>query len=195
MPMMSPQKHCAHFIAIVLACFSLSHAGAQTVNSQWKKDLNQTMESFQSCASTPEENSACENFTGEALKAVYNVNDFYSTRQGGYIRTSEISRQIRDGRGWTLLGPSYDQKVLMTAQEFANTNKAVVAVFTNSSNIGHVVIILPGQLTSSGSWGLKVPNCASFLLADRQKSFVDKALSYAFTKNMLKDVQIYARVY
>jgi hypothetical protein len=58
-----------------------------------------------------------------------------------------------------------------------------------------VVVITPGELRASGSWGLNVPAAASFFPADPLKSFVDKGLSFAFAKNMLKDVMIYGRKY
>ena len=73
--------------------------------------------------------------------------------------------------------------------------KAVVALYMTPSGAGHVAIILPGELQPSGSWGLNVPNSASFLMMEPQRSYVGKGLSYAFAKTHLKDVVLYARNY
>jgi len=108
---------------------------------------------------------------------------------------NEISKFLSESDKWTLLGHSYEQKTLSTAQEFANSKKAVVAVYMNAAGIGHVVIITPGQLQRSGSWGLNVPNVASFFPSQPEKSFIDKGLSFAFGKNLMKDILVYGRNY
>ncbi len=109
------------------------------------------------------------------------------------MSASEISNFLKTSEKWKLLGPSYEQKTLATAQEHANSKKAVVAVYINDAGIGHVVIITPGQLQPSGSWGLNVPNVVSFFPNQPDKSFVDKGLSFAFGKNLMKDILIYGR--
>ena len=111
------------------------------------------------------------------------------------MMAGEIATYLKDSKQWALLGPSYDQKILKQAQDNANAKKAVVAVYMNETGIGHVVVITPGQLQPSGSWGLSVPNAASFFATQPDKSFVDKGLSFAFNKAMLKDVMIYTRNY
>ena len=108
---------------------------------------------------------------------------------------NEISNYLKGTKSWTMLGHVYEQSTLTTAQDYANAKKAVVAVYTNASGIGHVVVITPGQLQSSGSWGLNVPSVASFLPSQPEKSFIDKGLSFAFAKSMMKDIVIYAKVY
>ena len=109
------------------------------------------------------------------------------------MTAAEISSYLKDNDKWKLIGPSYEQKTLASAQELANAGKAVVAVFMNSAGIGHVVVITPGQLQPSGSWGLNVPNVVSFFPTQPDKSFVDKGLSFAFGKNLMKDILIYSR--
>jgi hypothetical protein len=111
------------------------------------------------------------------------------------MAANEISGFIKNSEKWTLLGHSYEQATLNTAQEYANAKKAVVAVYSNAEGVGHVVVITPGQLRASGTWGLNVPSAVSFFVNDPAKSFVDKGLSYAFAKNMQKDVLIYVRKY
>ena len=130
---------------------------------------------------------------GESLNKIYRVNDFYSTGSARYMTASEISSFLKTSEKWKLIGPSYEQKTLAAAQEHANGKKAVVAVYINEEGIGHVVIITPGQLQPSGSWGLNVPNVVSFFPSQPDKSFVDKGLSFAFGKNLMKDILIYGR--
>ncbi len=164
---------------------------AQSINSQWRKELSSALEDFVKCR----ESGACSSFVGESLKRVYNINDFYSSSEKRYLRSSEISDLIKGDRKWTLLGRSFDQSALEEAQKNANAKKAVVAVYRSENGLGHVVLIVPGALTPSGSWGLNVPNAASFPATDPEKSFVDKGLSFAFTKSMMKDVFLYVRNY
>ena len=125
---------------------------------------------------------------GESLKKIYKVNDFYSTKSGRYMTATEISSFLKESDKWKLIGPSYEQKTLASAQELANSGKAVVAVYVNSAGIGHMVVITPGQLQQSGSWGLNVPSVVSFFPSQPDKSFVDKGLSFAFGKNLMKDI-------
>jgi hypothetical protein len=174
-------------------CFFLTNAFAQGLNQNWKKDLETSLAEFLKCGSA--NNAACAGFSAKALNTIYKVNDFYSTPSGRYMTVNEIAQFLKNTSTWTSLGKPYDQKILETAQQYANTKKAVVAVYQNAQGIGHVVVITPGVLSSSGSWGLNVPNVASFLSTDPGKSFIDKALSFAFAKTMMKDITIYGRIY
>lgn len=178
-------------LLFVLAPGGVAEVCGQTINSQWKKELNEALEEFINC----KDSGACSNYVGQSLQKVYNVNDFYSAKEKRYLRSSEISSLVRGNDKWTLLGRSFEQGALEEAQKQANAKKAVIAVYMNESGLGHVVLIVPGELTPSGSWGLSVPNAASFPAADPEKSFVDKGLSFAFTKNMMKDVFLYVRNY
>lgn len=177
--------------ALLLAAFTLI-TEAQTVNSNWKQELDAALNQFMNCKDGGKE---CSGFAAKSLNTIYRINDFYSQQSGRYMTVNEIAAFMNDNEKWTSLGKPYDQKILETAQEYANAKKAVIAVYRNAQGIGHVVIITPGQLQPSGSWGLNVPNVASFLTSDPQKSFINKALSFAFAKNMIKDVTIYARNY
>ena len=106
---------------------------------------------------------------------------------------TEITEFLENSSQWTKIGFAYTQQNLTKAQELANSGKAVVAIYIGEDNLGHVSIILPGELTTSGSWGLKVPNSASFFMNTPQQSYLNKPLSYAFTRNMIKNVIIYSR--
>lgn len=170
-------------------------ASAQSINQNWKHDLTASLQQFLQCTSSAPNSKPCTSYTAESLHTVYKINDFYSSQNKRHMTTNEIANFLKSSDKWEVLGQSYDQKTLTTAQEHANAKKAVVAVYLNSAGVGHVVIITPGELKPSGSWGLSVPSAASFFPIEPEKSFVDKNLSYAFMKQMLKDVVIYGRKY
>ena len=165
----------------------------QTLNNNWEQELAASLKQFMKCTNSG--GTACNNYVGESLTKVYKVNDFYSSKLGRYMMVSEIEKYLAEEGKWTLLGHVYDQKTLTEAQQSANSKKAVVALYTNDEGIGHISLILPGELHTSGSWGLKVPNSASFFANQPENSYIGKGLSYAFGKNMIKDVVLYVRNY
>lgn len=178
--------------SILLITF-FSAAQAQSLNANWNQDLNTSLKEFLACEGASTERAECVHFISESLTTVYKINDF--SKSGKYMTTNEISDFIKNSAKWKSLGPSYDQATLTKAQELANGKKAVVAVFKNAEGIGHVVVITPGELQASGSWGLRVPNSASFFPKDPSKSYVGKGLSFAFARVMMKDITLYAREY
>lgn len=182
-----------YFTVFLLMAFSSSFG--QSLNENWKQDLTASYEKFLNCTTTTGEKYQCSGFIGESIAKVYKTNVFFSEKLSRYLRINEIPKSL-DGTGkWKTIGPAYDQEVLVEAQNQANAHKAVIAVYTTSSGIGHIAVILPGKLQYSGSWGFQVPNAASFSFSDSGKSFVDKGLSYAFAKNMIKDVVLYSQNY
>lgn len=172
---------------IFVALLSAEVVSGQTLNPNWNAELKASLQEFMGC----KEN--CSRYIGQSLNTVYKINDFYSTKLNRYMVVNEIAAFLKTSDKWTLLGPAYDQKALATAQEHANAKKAVVAVYLNPEGVGNVVIITPGELQPSGSWGLRVPNAASFFASQPDKSFVDKGLSFAFGKNLMKDILLYSR--
>ncbi|MFZ6014708.1 MAG: hypothetical protein ACOYXT_30495 [Bacteroidota bacterium] len=181
------------FCLLVMVLSWCGQSYGQNINTNWKQELTTALEEFLKCKQSSR--TDCNQFTGESLNKIYKVNDFYSQKLGRYMANNEIPGFVRNSDQWTLLGHSYEQHVLTAAQEYANSKKAVIAVYTNPEGAGHVVIITPGELHPSGSWSMKVPSAVSFFPTEPAKSFVDKGLSYAFAKNMLKDVLIYGRKY
>ncbi|MDV3310272.1 MAG: hypothetical protein LOY03_15805 [Cyclobacteriaceae bacterium] len=171
--------------------FFASIVSAQTLNNNWTSDLEAELREFTSC----DDDMDCAEFSGKALQVVYKLNDFYQPQQKRFMHVGEIIAFLQDNKSWTMLGPAYKQDVLNQAQQHANSKKAVIAVYSGTNGVGHVALILPGDLQASGSWGLNVPNSASFLTVEPAKSYIGKGLSYAFTKNHLKDVVIFARKY
>lgn len=167
---------------------------AQSLNQNWKEDLNKAITEFKQCKSTIEDNvNPCSKYTGQSLKLVYNIDDFFSKDLNRYLTGSEIVTFLESSSQWVKTGTAIDQEALNAAQKSANDKQATVAVFSDENGIGHVALILPGELTPSGSWARNVPNCASFFMHTPGKSFSGKPLSYAFSKNMVLKVTIYSR--
>ncbi|HEX6226986.1 MAG TPA: hypothetical protein VFZ52_21355 [Chryseolinea sp.] len=179
--------------AIIFLLSVTSSAFSQGLNENWKRDLQASLEKFRQCTQTTPEKYQCSGFIGESIADVYKTNAFFSEKLSRYLHINEISKSSLEDGPWKPLGYAYDQKALEEAQKQANASHAVIAVYVTASGIGHIAVILPGKLQFSGSWGFNVPNAASFVFNDSEKSFVDKGLSYAFSKNMIKDVILYAR--
>lgn len=185
-------KYLTLFILLLISSFSF----AQNINNNWKKDLDNALLQINNCENTNQVGvNSCNEFMGGALNTVYKIDDFYSKKLERYLLTNEISYFLKNSAKWKLLGYGYEQQSLQEAQNAANENKAVVALYLNKEGIGHVSIILPGELKNSGTWGFHAPNSTSFFPANPAKSYVDKALSYSFEKSQLKDVFLYVRIY
>ncbi len=168
----------------------------QAINTNWKQALTTDLEQFKACRDRATVGvNPCSKYLGSTLSSVYKINDFYSKELGRHMVVSEIYDYLKNNRQWTLLGHAYEQEALDKAQKFANTKKAAVAVYLNEDGTGHVSLILPGELSPSGSWGFKVPNSASFFLSAPEKSYVDKGLSYAFERMLIREVLVYGRNY
>lgn len=186
-------KHLLSLLFTVALFFSSMAVQSQTLNDGWQQELSKALNEFANCPSG--DPAACNKFIGQSLNTVYKVNDFYSEKLGRYLFPHEIASFVGESDQWTLLGHAYEADALSEAQQYANQKKAAIAVYKSETGQGHMVLILPGDLQPSGSWGMKVPNTASFVLGDPQKSYISKGLSYGFRKNLIKDVLIYARKY
>jgi hypothetical protein len=175
--------------------FSISTQG-QSLNTNWEKDLTVLMDQFMSCTSSSSDSYSCSALITESVAKVYKLNNaLYSEKSKRYLHLKEVSQQLAEASQWTLLGHAYEQKALTEAQDMANAKKAVIAVYTTTEGVSHVAVILPGELQYSGTWGFQVPNSASFVLSEPSKSYVNKGLSYAFARNMIKDVKLYGKKY
>jgi len=177
-------------------CFFVLSTNAQKINPNWKSELNKSVEEFKNCTQVIEDGiNSCSKYTGESVNTVYQVNDFYSEDNEDYLSGAEIIKILESSTQWKKLGLALIQEVLNEAQNNANANKAVVAVYVPEDGIGHIALILPGELTPSGSWGLNTPNSASFFMNDQQRSYSEKGLSYAFSKSMLGRISLFVRIY
>ena len=194
MRLRKPSLLIAIFVSIIGYFFTYP-IHAQSVNGNWQQDLNVAMKKFIECESAGSNTSQCYQYMAQSLQTVYQINDFSTGQSGKYMGPNEIADFVKDGGKWEALGPAYDRNVLNKAQEYANAKKAVIAVYKSGETQGHMALILPGDLQISGSWGLKVPNSASFFLNNHDRSYIGKGLSYAFTKDMLRHVVVYGRKY
>lgn len=176
-------------LPILCLCFNTY---GQKLNNDWKSTIDDSLSEFIQCTQNAEAEALCYPFLGESVNKVYGVNDFFDAGQKRYMKIYEISQYLEGHADWTLLGKGYNQDALQSAQEHANQGNAVIAIKKEKSDdYGHMAIILPGELNPSGSWGLRVPNSASFFTHQPDKSFVNKKLSYAFTASDRGYVKIY----
>jgi hypothetical protein len=124
------------------------------------------------------------------MKRVYGVDDFF--RSGAPISASDIAAYVAVDSKWTRLGSCDKQYDLDQAQGYANLKKPVVAVYSAQPH-GHVALVLPGSTSNSMTWGLKVPNSASFPLDNPKDAYVGGPLSKAFGPDKKSDVHLFGR--
>jgi hypothetical protein len=133
----------------------------------------------------------CNQFVGHALKRIWGLDDFWDNNQ--ILDANHIAAYLATHLPpWQLIGVADDQHTLTTAQQFANESVPVVAV--RSAMPGHVALIIPGKLSSSSHWKMKVPNSASFFKGHPNASYVGGRLSNAFSAEKRKEVKVYARI-
>jgi len=182
-------------LIIVLVIFSIT-ANAQSLNNNWKSNLNAALNEFKACNNASENGiNPCNKFLGESLKIVYNIDDFYSKNAGRYMLVNEMADFLESSNSWTEMGKVFDQNTLDKAQAQANAGKAVIAIYIDASGLGHMSVILPGDMHTSATWSLKVPNSSSFFTIKPQDAYIDKGLSYAFNKSQAVQVKLYTRNY
>ncbi|WP_339810822.1 hypothetical protein [uncultured Imperialibacter sp.] len=178
-------------VTLIFVFSSLSLFGQA---SNWQKEVETALYEFQQCGGPLPSNYPCNQFVAMALKKVYEIDDF--TIGNSYLLANQIADYVSNNSDrWTKLGNADAQAVLNEAQGYANVGKAVIAVLKNNSGSGHVAIILPGQTMTSGNWGLKCPNSASFFIDQPEKAYVSKHLGYAFPSNNKGSVEIWGRNY
>jgi len=157
------------------------------------KAINQEASSyvtrFITCKSTATKRSHCRNTITEAISTIYNVNDFKNPK-GNFKIYDSIHPIIKRSKKWMNIGAATTQSNINKAIEHVNNGKLALIIDTAES-YGHVVVVQPGKVTKSGSWGLKLPNVLSLLSYKPEKSFQNKSLAHAIKKNV--NLQIYIR--
>jgi hypothetical protein len=126
--------------------------------------------------------SACNWFLSRALERLYGVKDFIPVGDDEWLSANAIYDQVQNDPNWSRLGPASDQAVLANAAQGAANGQPVIAASKGNPN-GHVALILQGELLTSGSWHLNVPNSASFFLDNNRtvgRAYVGCKLSWAF---------------
>ncbi|WP_420574675.1 hypothetical protein [Kordia sp.] len=147
--------------------------------------LATTIAYFKNCKANSTNRNDCRNSITKMISEFYAINDF-KNKDGDYVIYDSIQPIIKKSDTWVKLGNASDQEALNKAQEAANNGNATIAIDVSQS-YGQVAMIIPGKLTNSGSWKLKVPNTAALVNYSADKSFMNKSLSYAFksTENIV----------
>ena len=164
-----------------------------STDQPWSQTVKNILHQFKQCKTPIDDRSPCNYFVSRALEIIYKITVFKNEGDSSkpYFTSNEIALFVERNPGvWECLGLALDQNVLDNAQRHANLSKAVIAVLKGSPN-GHVAIIIPGNIKTSGNWNLDVPCAASFFLDKPSKSFVGCPLSYAFESP--SNVTIYSR--
>ena len=187
-------------LGVLAAVGSLSGVGVAQDNgwangTAWQKHVEWLLNQQLSCQSAVDDVSPCNRFIGRALQQIWGITDFKTDKPApsDYMLANDIVSQVLVLKAkWKELGRGDDQAVLTQAAAWAGKGNPVIAVRPDSPN-GHVALVLPGKLTPSGSWGVNVPNSASFLYKQPEASYVGKPLSNAFSAAKKADVKLYYR--
>jgi hypothetical protein len=137
---------------------------------------------------------ACNIFVGKGVKVVYGVDDFGSN--GGYLPADSIA--VRLDRGayaqWSAIGKMSDPATTASAVREAVKGHAVVAVWkSENGDHGHVALILPRDSVYSGADKRYYPCAAQFSLGSESSSWIGRGLRFAFDKDKVARVLLYAR--
>ncbi len=170
---------------------TLDEDGNTVMSKDSKEIMDDLIAEFETCRNNSTKNLLdCKHFTAKAICEFYEIDDFEDG--ASYVDYDKMHEMIWGKQGaWKVIGIASNQDDLKKAQEYANNGQATVAI-SNRDKYGHVAIILPGHLKPGRSWGLDVPNCASFFLVKSLKPFSDKPLNYAWSSN--KDIILYTRM-
>ncbi|MEM7109612.1 MAG: hypothetical protein AAF519_15410, partial [Bacteroidota bacterium] len=168
----------AFVFCLLLLAFPVT---SQIISSDWESELSKMLTEFKTCMQEAK-NFKCKSTIGESIYSLYGIEDFYQKSTDRHATALEIANNIDGKASWEKLGQAYEQALLDKAQAIANKKQPVLAVYKDETgSVAHVVLVLPGELIPSGSWGLQVPRVASFFTHKPEKSFVDKTLAYAFS--------------
>lgn len=171
-----------------LFAISTAQLSAQKLNPNWSTDLNTLLTEFKKC-----QKNACRDYLAKSIKAVYPTVDetFVSEETKQPLRGNALITYMKETGRWLELGKAADQANLDKAAQYAKEGKAVIAIVQNKDGGAHVSLIIPGGMTASGTWGLKMPNTSSFFMYSPAKSFIGKPLSYCYRPDSRFDVMLY----
>ncbi|MBC8755837.1 hypothetical protein H2O64_14260 [Kordia sp. YSTF-M3] len=155
------------------------------MSSNKEQLLSTTIAYFKNCKENSTNRNDCRNSITKMIAEFYKISDFKNDK-GEYVVYDSIQSIVKKSDNWTKLGNASNQESLVKAQAAANNGNATIAIDISES-YGQVAMIIPGDLTNSGSWKLQVPNTAALVNYDAKKSFTNKPLSYAFksTENIV----------
>ena len=156
---------------------TLDEDGNIVISSESIEILEGIQDDYDACKGSETEERECNYFTAEALCRFYQIEDF--KKDDDYVSYREIKDVVtHNGGTWEPIGIATNQDDLNKAQQNANDTKATIAFDPNKTH--HVAIILPGNSSRSGQWGMDVPNSASFFI-HKPESYINKGLSYSFS--------------
>jgi hypothetical protein len=137
--------------------------------------------------------TACNWFVGKSLETAWSFSDFKNG--DGYFTANELADRLAGGQfsHWTALGTGNTQEANDNAASRAKNGNPVIAAWRSAGAIGHVALIIPGNLAYSSSWGLNVPRSASISLNDVNSSYIGCRLSNAFSADKKSSVKYYYR--
>ena len=181
----------AALVALSLPALAADKSFVGSENPAWKQHVEWTLNQQLACHEAVDDVSPCNRFVGRALERVWGYKDF--VRGSEYLLANDIVSQVLVmGDKWVEIGRANEQESLDASAQWANKGHAVIAL-SPGAPYGHVALVLPGPLSASAGWALKVPNSASFLFKRPEKSYVGKPLSFAFGPEKKQDVKLYYR--
>ncbi|HDI8306227.1 TPA: hypothetical protein PPD39_001871 [Acinetobacter baumannii] len=135
----------------------------------------------------------CNTFASRGLEAIYGVDDF-KLGKNSYQSANQMWAFVNSPDSqWQKLGQVFNEQNNLCAQSMANTGWPVIALLKEPDH-GHVALVIPGQVQSSGSWGMLVANSASFSLNDINHVYLSKPLSKAFNANKAQKAMFFYRI-
>ena len=132
--------------------------------------------------------SPCNYLLSNVLEKGWGLTEFKTP--SGYLSANSIFKLLEERSDWIKLGAADKQGALNVAQTLANKGFPVIAASEGAVH-GHVALIIPGEESMSGKWGLDVPNSASFFLGRPHKSYIGKMLSFAWSSDQKSNVVIF----
>lgn len=161
---------------LFLSLFLVSCEDEMPTEPQRRVTIETILDEYQQCKEEKTSNY-CKAFTARAICEYNGVEDL--SENGEYVNYHKIHDFILGNSKWKNLGMATSQETLDNAQMMANKGFPVVAIAINDKH-NFTVMILQGEQTKSGKWGLNVPNCAVFFPTNYKRSFINKSLNYAW---------------
>ena len=120
----------------------------------------------------------CNQAVQKCFEELYNTLPSYLN-----VNANTMVTNLASSNEWSEITGTLSE-MLTVAQQKANEGYMVIAGaqdFSGTDPHGHVVVILPGTLTGSSTWGMLVPS--NVLECGRGRRWDNKALSYSWVNN------------
>lgn len=163
----------------LIALLTISSCAEKPTDEEKRIAIETILEEYNDCVANAESNHDCKTFTARAICEYNGIDDL--KEDGEYIMYHEIYDYITAGGSWESLGFAKNQEVMNEVQDLVNQGYAVIAISTEDK-YKFVVLIVKGELSKSGKWGMDVPSCAAFFPASsKMESFINKTINYAWS--------------